>query len=97
MPRIRQYADRDALKDLRGEIEAQGCRFGYKSQRALAEPLGVSQGTVGNWLKDPDGISVGNLRVIVKKLKIDPVILLKAVGYTTSDIKRIGRNQNGEC
>lgn len=97
MPRIRQYADRDALKDLRGEIEAQGCRFGYKSQRLLADPLGVSQCTVGNWLRNPDVISLGDLRTMVRKLKLDPVIVLKALGYTSQDIKKIGRmNSNGE-
>lgn len=87
MPKIRQYADRDALTALRGEIEAQGCRMGYKSQRALAEPLGVSQGTVSNWLNDLDGVSIGAMRNMVKKLKLDPKVLLMALGYTTKDIK----------
>jgi len=90
MPRIRQYADRDALKDLRGEIEAQGCRYGYKSQKAL----GVSQGTVCNWMKDLDGVRLRDLRTMVKKLKLDPVILMKALGYTSADIKKIGGNNS---
>lgn len=94
MPRIRQYADRDALKDLRGEIEAQGFRYGYKSQKALAVPLGVSQGTVCNWMKDLDGVRLGDLRTMVKKLKLDPVVLLKALGYTSADIKKIGGNNH---
>ena len=96
MPRIRQYADRDALKDLRGEIEAQGYRYGYKSQRALAEPLGVSQSTVGNWMRNPDGITLGAMREIVKKFKLDPVIVLKAIGYTGADIRKIGRSVNND-
>lgn len=87
MPKIRQYADRDALRELRGEIEAQGCRMGFKSQRALAEPLGVSQGTVSNWLRDLDAVSIGAMRVMVKQLKLDPAVVLKALGYTNKDIK----------
>ena len=97
MPRIRQYADRDALKDLRGEIEAQGVRYGYRSQQALGEALGVCQGTVSNWLRDPDKLSVNVIRQLVKKIKLDPVIVLKALGYTSADIKKIGRsNSYGE-
>lgn len=96
MPRIRQYADRDALKDLRGEIEAQGCRCGYKSQKALAEPMGVAQTTMGNWLRNPDLISLGDMRTMVKKLKLDPVIVLKALGYTSADIKKLGRNNHDQ-
>ena len=98
MPRIRQYAERDALKDLRGEIEAQGYRKGYKSHAKLAGPLGVCPNTVGNWMRNPDKIPLGDLRNIVKMLRPDPVIVLKAMGYTAADIKKIGRNlEHGEC
>ena len=93
MPKIRQYADRDAMRALRGEIEAQGYRYGYRSQKALAEVLGVSQSTVGNWLRDPEGVSLRGLRVLVRSLRLDPDIVLKALGYTAQEIrnwKKIG-------
>ena len=91
MPRIRQYADRDAMKDFIGEINAQRARFGYDTQRSLAPVLGVCQATAGNYIRNPETIPFGVLRAIVKAVKPDPGILLKALGYTTQDIKKLAK------
>lgn len=88
MPRIRQNADKYAMNDFLAEINAQCGRYGYKSQRSLGAALGVCQATVGNYLRAPDGIPLGKLRDLVQLLRPDPVILLRAVGYSTSDIKK---------
>ena len=91
MPRIRQYADRDAMKDFIGEINAQRARFGYDTQRSLAPVLGVCQATAGNYIRNPETIPFGVLRAIVKAVKPDPGILLKALGYSTQDIKKLAK------
>lgn len=91
MPRIRQYAERDAMKDFVGEINAQRARFGYDTQRSLAPVLGVCQATAGNYIRNPETIPFGVLRAIVKAVKPDPGILLKALGYTTQDIKKLAK------
>lgn len=88
MPRIRQYAERDALKDFLAEVNAQCGRFGYKSQASLGGALGVCQSTAGNYLRRPETIPLGTLRAFVKALRLDPVVVLKAVGYSTKDIKK---------
>lgn len=88
MPRIRQNAERDAMKDFQAEVNAQCGRYGYKSQRLLGNALGVAQSTAGNYLKNPDGITLGTLRSMVKLLRLDPVVILKALGYSTQDIKK---------
>lgn len=93
MPRIRQYADRDAMADFMGELNAQRARFGYDTQRSLAPVLGVCQATAGNYIRNPETIPFGVLRKLVKALKPDPVLFLKAVGYTTTDIQKIERRQ----
>lgn len=93
MPRIRQYADRDAMADFMGELNAQRARFGYDTQRSLAPILGVCQATAGNYIRNPETIPFGVLRKLVKVLKPDPVLFLKAVGYTTTDIQKIERRQ----
>lgn len=87
MPRIRQYAERDAMKDFLAEINAQCGRYGYKSQKSLGEALGVCQSTVGNYLRNPESIPLKVLREMVKILRPDPIIVLKALGYSTKDIQ----------
>ena len=93
MPRLRQNADRDAMTDFIGELNAQRARFGYNTQRSLAPVLGVCQATAGNYIRNPETIPFGVLRKLVKVLKPDPVLLLKAMGYTTTDIQKIERRQ----
>lgn len=89
MPRIRQKADEYSMHDLIAEINAQCGRYGYRSQRALGEALGVCQATAGNYLRNPESIQLGTLRAMVKLLRLDPVIVLKALGYTNQDIKKL--------
>ena len=91
MPRLRQNAERDAMADFMGELHAQRARFGYGTQRSLAPVLGVCQATAGNYIRNPETIPFGVLRAIVKAVKPDPGILLKALGYTTQDIKKLAK------
>lgn len=93
MQRLRQNADRDAMADFMGELDAQRARFGYDTQRSLAPVLGVCQATAGNYIRNPETIPFGVLRKLVKVLKPDPVLFLKAMGYTTTDIQKIERRQ----
>lgn len=91
MPRIRQYAERDAMKDFVGEINAQRARYGYNSSQEFGKAIGVCQKSACNYLNDPDTIRVGTLRVIVKAIKPNPGIVLKALGYSTQDIKKLAK------
>lgn len=93
MPRIRQNAERDAMKDLLGEINAQSARYGYRSQEALGTALGVCQATAGNYLKRPETIRLSALRAMVKVLRLDPVVMLRALGYSTRDIQNISKHK----
>lgn len=89
MPRIRQKADEYAMCDFIAEINAQCGRYGYRSQRALGEALGVCQATAGNYLKNPECIQLGTLRAMVKLLRLDPMVVLKALGYSNQEIKKL--------
>ncbi|MBR3973255.1 MAG: helix-turn-helix transcriptional regulator [Oscillospiraceae bacterium] len=89
MPRIHQYSDQYAMRDLIAEINAKCARMGCRSQKAFGEIIGVCQSTVGNYLKKPDNIPLGILRIMVKQLHLDPVVVLLAVGYTAKDIKKL--------
>lgn len=87
MPRINQNAERDSMRDFLGEINAQCGRYGYKSQTSLGNALGVCQATASNYLRNPNTIQLGTLRKMVQLLRLDPVIVLKVLGYSTKDIK----------
>ena len=89
MPRIRQKTDEYAMRDFIAEINAQCGRYGYKSQKSLGDALGVCQATAGNYLKNPECIQFGTLRAMVKLLKLDPMVILKALGYSNQDIKKL--------
>lgn len=89
MPRIRQNAERDAIRDFQSEVNAQCGRYGYKSQKSLGNALGVCQATAGNYLKNPDCIQFGTLRAMVKLLRLDPMVILKALGYSAKDIQKL--------
>lgn len=89
MPRIRQNAERDSILDLQAEIHAQCARYGYRSQKALGLALGVCQSTAGEYLHKPDKIQLCTLRAMVKLLRLDPVVLLKALGYSPRTIQKL--------
>ena len=91
MPRIRQYAERDAMKDFLGEINAQRARFGYNTCEEFGKAIGVCTKSAWNYLNEPGRIRFDSLRAIVKAIRPDPGILLKALGYTTQDIKKLAK------
>lgn len=77
-----------AIKDFQAEVRAQCYRYGYMSQESLGDVLDVSQVTAGKYLKDPDAMTLRTIRKLVRAIKPDPLILLKAMGYTSCDIKQ---------
>lgn len=88
MAKFEHIADQDAVNKFLEEVNAQCWRFGYRSQAALGLALDVSQVTAGKYLKDPDGMTFATIRKLVKVLKPNPLILLKAIGYTNNDLRQ---------
>lgn len=66
MPRLRQNADRDTMKDFVADIKAQATRYGCNTQSAMGKALGLCQGSVGNYLREPETIRLGVLRNMCK-------------------------------
>ena len=89
MAKFDHIAERDAVREFLDEVNAQCWRFGYKSQASLGAALEVSHVTAGKYLRDPSDMSFATIRRLVKALKPDPILFLKAFGYTTSDIKKL--------
>lgn len=79
----------DPVQEFLAEINAQCWRFGYKTQSSLGEALGISQVTAGKYLRDPADMKFATLRKLIRTLRPDPVIVLKALGYSDRDIEKI--------
>lgn len=88
MPRIRQKEDEYAMADFIAEVNAQRGRYGFGSQKAFGGVLGVCQATAGNYIRNPESIPLGAMRSLVKALKPDPGVILRAVGYSPTEIKK---------
>lgn len=91
IPRIRQKADEYAMNDFVSEINAQRARYGYDTHALLAQKIGVCQATASNYLRNPETIRLDALRSLVKQLRLDPVIVLKMLGYSQRDINNLAR------
>lgn len=71
------------------EINAQCWRFGYKTQESLGNALGISQVTAGKYLRDPSDMKFTVLRKLIRTLRPDPIVVLKALGYSDKEIQKI--------
>lgn len=89
MAKFEHIAEQESVKEFVAEVNAQCWRYGYKTQESFGNAIGVSQVTAGAYLRDPRNMAFSTLRRLVKAVKPDPVLLLKAVGYTVNDIKKI--------
>lgn len=87
MATFEHLCQQEDMKCFLEEINAQCWRYGYKTQASLGEALGVSQVTAGKYLRDPGDMVFRTLRRLVRTLKPDPAVVLKALGYTATDIK----------
>lgn len=91
MSRIRQYADAYDMSDLRDEVNAQRARVGLNSFESFGNAIGVSAKSAWSYIKDPGMIRLKELRSIVKTIKPDPEVLLKALGYSGKEIKTMAK------
>ena len=75
MPRIRQLADKYAMKDLafhiKGRMDASG-----KTQQEIGEALDLSQQSVSRLLRNPERITIGTLRKLAKVVDLDQSVIL---------------------
>lgn len=94
MAKFEHVAEQDSIREFLEEVNAQCWRYGYKTQEALGNAIGVSQVTAGTYLRNPRNMTLSTLRRLVKVLKPDPVVLLKAVGYSPGEIKKVFREEN---
>ena len=59
------------------------------TQRQLADEVGVAPSVMSTLLSNPDKISAGRLRAIVRTIAPDPLIILAFLGYSAKDIQKL--------
>jgi transcriptional regulator with XRE-family HTH domain len=70
------------------EIKLQRVRLDM-SQRELAQTLNISAPLMSELLADPDKLSVNRLRCIIGALDMDPVTILRFLGFSDKAIKAL--------
>lgn len=87
MSRPRRSPEQKAQDCLRKEIKS---RLAYleMEQKALAEHLDVSEGTVSMMLKNTDLIKPQRMRQLVGYLQLDPLAVLRFCGYDEKAISK---------
>lgn len=96
MAAFEHVAAQKAMKELGGEIRAQGSRYGCQTNEKIGAKLGRCGATVGNWLRDPESIKLGDLRKMVQTLHLDPAIVLAALGYNRTQIREFEKENSND-
>lgn len=93
MPRLKMTPDQAQSKartDFQLAVKLQRVRFDM-SQKELGQAVGISAPQMSELLSDPDKISVARLRSIVRALDMDPVTILRLLGFSDKAIRSLGR------
>lgn len=90
MPRINQKAQEYADEDFRRELYICMANIGLRYDKDLSELSGIPNSTMAKKIHSPSGLTVAQLRKIISAVWPDPVAVLKFLGYSEKDIKKIG-------
>ena len=83
-----------ALNQFLRHIESRAAWFGLSTAEDLGAKIQVTGTTVRQYRKNPEKMQLKTLRAYIKLLKLDPVVVLRFLGYTQKDINKALR---GEC
>lgn len=87
MSRLRVDPDESARVGFQREVRVRRAALDM-TQNELADAVGIAPSFMSTLLSDPDKISVGRLRKIVKTLGPDLRVVLALVGASAKDIQR---------
>lgn len=75
-----QLAEEKARIDFQTEVRVHRARLDM-SQRELSDQVGISAPFMSELLADPDKLSVARLRAIIRALDMDPLPILRLLGF----------------
>lgn len=87
MPRIRQYAERDARLDFQKAIEVARMDANIKNKKQLAEAVDIPYSSFWRMLQEPEKITLGQLRALLKTIPLPASAVLVFVGYDRKKVK----------
>lgn len=89
MPRIRQYAERDAKKDFQKAIGRAQVDAEMTQKKGLAEASGIPYSTLWKRLENPEDLSLAQFKQLLAVIPIPAEALLTFVGYSAKDIRKL--------
>ena len=87
MGKIRGKEIEYAEEAFRKEVRSRQGYYDLMSQQALAEAIGMPRPTLRKRMLEPAGMSVAELRKLIKMIKPDPGVVLALLGYSGKDTK----------
>lgn len=77
------------------EVKLQRVRLDM-SQRDLGSALGISAPMMSELLADPDKLSIARMRSIVRTLNMQPMTILRLLGFSDKELRACGLIGNQE-
>lgn len=91
MPKLRKLCpDLDARKDVQKDIRLQSAEYELR-QHDIAVKLNLSDSRTSLLMNNLDKLTAERIRKLVRMLSLDPVKLLRWLGYTDGQIKMINK------
>ena len=87
MPKIRQYAERDARTAFQKAIEHARTDAEIRNTKGLAEAVGIPYTSFWRMIQDPEKITLGQIRKMLKVIPLPAAALLAFVGYERKEVK----------
>ena len=81
MPRIKAYSEQYARTDFIKAIKKAQVDADIANTKQLAELVNIPYTTLWRRLQDPDTLTVGQLKAIIKTIPIPPETVLAFLGY----------------
>lgn len=89
MPKLLSKEPIYAEEQLLRHIEAQAAWYGLSNAEALGRKVSITGATVRNYRKSPEVMQLKSLQAYIKHLKLDPLIVLRYLGYSQKDINKL--------
>lgn len=81
MPRIRQYKEEYSKLDFIKAIKKAQVDADIANTKQLAELVNIPYTTLWRRLQDPDTMTIGELKAIIKTISLPPEAVLSFLGY----------------
>ena len=86
MPRIRQYAERDTRTAFQKAIEHARTDAEIRNTKGLAEAVGIPYTSFWRLIQEPEKMTLGQLRKLLKTIPLPAAAIMVFVGYDRKEV-----------